>query len=281
VWPGFLRFKVLFMGLPVSSGRNHLRIRGGADAPAVIAAIDRVLRQLAKRTRASAIVLKEFGDDETAALAHLRPRGYAHAPSLPMNVLDVRYRDFEDFVASRSGHARSNLRHSLRKFADSGIHIEHLPGSPEVADRFSNQVYHLYENVWDRAANRLEKLSPEFFRELARQMGSHVLFTFATHEGEIVAFACSLHTATCYQMLFMGIDYELNRQTDLYFNIFYREMDWAMQRGVQTILMGQTADDFKSRLRCQQRPLHFYVRMQGLLRVCHGPLGRLLFPGYG
>ena len=276
-WKGFLRFDVLFLGLPVSAGQSHLRLRSGTDPIRVMRAVHGVLQQLAKRHGAKAIVLKEFGSDQTPIVEKLEPYGYLRAHSPPLNYLEVKYRDFEDFVASRSSGARHNLRRSQRKFADSGMQVKHVTGSQNAAALFTDEVYGLYEDVWNRAENKLEKLPAEFFRELARQLGDRVVFTFVTQGERVVGFACSLRSDSWYRMLFLGIDYEVNRQNDLYFNIFYREMDFAMKHGARIIITGQTSDAFKSRLRCRQRELHFYIKPQGALRIFQRPLGKLLF----
>ena len=276
-WKRFLRFKVLFLGLPVSAGQSHLRLRNGVDPVPVMEAIHRCLQQLAKRHKAMAIVLKEFDDGEMAAVTKIEPYGYFRVPSLPNNVFEVKYRDFEHFLASQKSHTRCDFRRSERKFARAGMRVEQVAGSEDAARRFTDEVYALYENVWNRAENKLEKLPAEFFRELARQLGSRVVFTFVYKDGNIVGFNCSLRTASRYQLLFLGIDYELNRQSDLYFNIFYREMDFAMKNGARTIFMGQTSEAFKSRLDCQKRELCFYVGARGVLRSLQNPLRKLLF----
>jgi hypothetical protein len=79
-------------------------------------------------------------------------------------------------------------------------------------------------------------------------------------------------------MLFLGLDYDVNAQSELYFNLCYKELDFAMRHGTQTIFMGQTADVFKSRLRCCHRPLCFFVKLRGRLGFLLRWFAHLLFP---
>jgi len=60
--------------------------------------------------------------------------------------------------------------------------------------------------------------------------------------------------------LYAGIDYARNDQADLYFNVHYHGMDRSFQHGAKLIHLGQTADDYKSRLGSVAWPLHFYAR---------------------
>lgn len=195
-----------------------------------------------------------------------------------MNCLDVHYRDFDDFCRSRSGGARHNLRRSIRKFDEAGLRVVQISGGEGADKLYTNDVHRLYESVWDRANSRLEKLPAEFFRQLARNLGEQVVFSFAYLRDRIVGFGCSLRAGPNFHMLFVGLDYDVNRQSELYFNLCYKELDFAMRHGTQTIFMGQTADVFKSRLRCCHQSLCFFVKLRGRIGFILRWFASLFFP---
>jgi hypothetical protein len=62
--------------------------------------------------------------------------------------------------------------------------------------------------------------------------------------------------------LFAGLDYQLNEELDLYFNLMYAGLDRALRKQVSTIHVGQSADAFKARIGCYSEPL--YVLAKGL-----------------
>jgi hypothetical protein len=73
------------------------------------------------------------------------------------------------------------------------------------------------------------------------------------------------------------LDYDLNPSLDFYFNLMHAEMDNAFRGGAEALVFGQTADDFKVRLGCDQERRFFYVAPAGLvgssvLRVAGGLL---------
>src|SRR2546429_1780293 len=61
-FPAYMRFGVLFCGLPLPSGASHLRWIDGVDRLALTASLDALLQRLAKEHRARLIVVKELGD---------------------------------------------------------------------------------------------------------------------------------------------------------------------------------------------------------------------------
>ena len=72
------------------------------------------------------------------------------------------------------------------------------------------------------------------------------------------------------------MDYAVNRECDLYFNIMYDGLDCGLRSGASDICLGQTSYTFKSRLGCYQEPRVFFVKGRGLpglaLRVFAGVL---------
>ena len=56
------------------------------------------------------------------------------------------------------------------------------------------------------------------------------------------------------------LDYRLNDQFDLYFNLMYAGFDRALQKGVKRIHVGQTATVFKSRMGCFSEERYIYTK---------------------
>ena len=72
----------------------------------------------------------------------------------------------------------------------------------------------------------------------------------------------------------MGYELTLNADADLYFNVMLENLDFALRRGVRSIHVGQTANEFKSRVGCYADPRHFYVKARNpvdhlVLRLLH------------
>jgi predicted N-acyltransferase len=276
VAPILLRIRLLLCGLPVSSGSSHLRFAPHADRAAVLRHLNGVVNAFAREERSHCIVYKEFIPEECRELAPLEDLGYRRADSLPMNCVPTEYRSFDDYLSRIGSAKRRTIRKSREKFASFGFKVEHRLGGEGAAELYTDEVHKLYEAVLDRAAVRFESLPAEYFRELARQLPENTLFSFVSRDNRIVAFAATLMCEELFDQMFIGLDYSLNRECDLYFNIFFEALGAAFERGPRHIYVGQTSDDFKhQKLSTFQVPLSLYVK--GVRWIARG----LLAAGFG
>jgi Acetyltransferase (GNAT) domain len=259
VWPGCMRFRVLFCGLPFSAGQSHLRIATGADAREVLRQLDLVTTRLAAQSRAEVIICKEFADEDLSYTDYFCEIGYVRGPSLPMNYFASGFGNFDKFCAALRSHYRYKIHRSQRKFANSGFRVSHFQGA-EALPYYTDEVHRLYLAVRGRAEVQFETLPAEFFRQLAAQCGDSVRLTAVFKGPRIVAFSWGILLGHAYQNVFVGLDYELNNEYDSYFNLMASDLDRALRLGAQEIQMGQTADDFKSRLGCYGRPRYVYAK---------------------
>jgi len=264
VFPGFLKLPVLFCGLPVSAGQSHLCLAPQSDWRQSLATIDEALCRLARRHRAVLVVFKEFSEEDRDPLDHLLSLGYVRGESLPMNHFAPQVGSFEEFCASLRSHYRYKIRRSRRKFEQAGYRVEHW-SARDALDHYSDEVHELYRSVVDRAEVKLEYLPRAFFEELARQFPDEIRFTAVRKEGRIVGFAWGLSASMRHQNLFIGLDYRLNAEADLYFNLMAEDLACAIGEGARDVQVGQTADVFKSRMACYPRPRYVYVRGTGAI----------------
>ena len=189
-----------------------------------------------------------------------------------MNGFPARFRDFDHVCALYRSRYRNQLLRSRKKFELSGLRVVHLRGGMGVEKLYTEDVHRLYLAVLNRAEVKLECLPAEFFRELARQFRDDAALTLIYQDQRIVAFMCGIFHQDAYLNLFCGFDYDLNDETDLYFNLMYEDLDYALRQKVQSIHVGQTANDFKLRMGCFLEPRCFYVKarlsaLQPLLRA--------------
>jgi predicted N-acyltransferase len=252
--------KILFCGLPVSAGQKSLILHPQADPAAVATELDRVLSQLAKELRAWFIVVKECDAADLAQLDRLQDHGYLRGDSLPMNHFEPRFRDLDDFCQALRSHYRYKINKSLKKFALANMRLETLVEPECILATYTEQVHRLYVAVVERAEHKLEILPAEFFREMVRRLPGEMSLSLVLQDERIVAFAWGLFHQGVFQNLFIGVDYSLNTDVDLYFNTMLRSIDFGMRAGAKDIFVGQSADDFKSRVGCYHQPRYVYLK---------------------
>jgi hypothetical protein len=277
--PPLMRHRVILCGLPVSVGARHLAIVPGARHEEVLRAVHEEALALARRERAPYVAFKEFRAGDRKVMNFLRQLGYRRFESLPMNVIDRRFSDIDAYTAGLRSRYRQGVRKSLDKARAAGLRYERITDTDAILDLYDSSLHRLYEAVALSSKNRLELLPVSFFRGLARRLPGRVGLTLIRAGDQVLAFNWNIVDGKAYHFLFAGLDYDLNPGLDLYFNLFYAEMDQAYRAGAERLVLGQTADDFKTRLGCRQERLFFYVAPTGpIASIILRAAGPLLLP---
>jgi hypothetical protein len=261
--PTLGRVNVLLCGLPVSAGQNHLAFAPGVDRQGAIIALDRLMHRLAREQGCRFLVWKEFGDEDCADLDLLCQRGYYRAASPAAYEMENRFAGFAAYRAALNAHYRRNIKRCEQKFARAGCRAVSILEPEAILQAYTPDVHRLYEAVVERSAVKLEILPQAFFHELVRQLPGLVRLNAVYRQNRIVAFGWCLAASQEYHCLFGGVDYALNGECDLYFNMVYHSLDNAFQHGGRVIHAGQTADSFKANLGLCGKPRYFYVRGTG------------------
>jgi hypothetical protein len=263
VWPAFMRMSVLFCGLPAPSGATHLRVRASADAGEiglVAAEVDRVMRRVARATGARLLVFKELEETSGALAQSLRQAGYMRGGIPPMHLLNRSFKSFADYRGALRSRYRAQIQRSQKKLEAAGLEALSGRGAAFFDAHWNDDVHRLYVAVQRRAELKLELMPSAFFRELAHALGDEVSLTLLRRAGRVCAFTFAITRAGTHYNLYSGLDYALNSDGDLYFNLFYNDLDQAFRSGATSVHMGQTSDSFKSRLGSTAQPLYFFVR---------------------
>ncbi len=277
--PSMMRKKVVFCGLPVSVGAKHLAIAPGARHEDVLRAMHEIAVSLARRERASFIVFKEFPPGDCPNLDFLQELGYRRFSSPAMNTFSRRFADINAYVDALRSRYRQCVRKSQEKSRTADLRYERVMDTDAILRLYGPSLHRLYEAVALSSTQRLELLPISFFHGLARHLQGLVGLTLVYAGDRVAAFNWNLLHEGVYHFLFAGLDYDLNPSLDLYFNLMYAEMDQAFRDGAETLVIGQTADDFKSRLGCKQEPRFFYVAPVGLVaNLILRAAGRILLP---
>lgn len=278
-WPAFLRMNVVFCGLPVPSGSSHLVVKDDADVAAVLQEVEQQMRVLARQHRGRLLVFKELNDLAGPIGATLSAQQYISSGIPPMHLFERAFADFGDYMKALKSRYRQQITRSQKKLAQAGFEVVQGRGSSFFSEHFNAHVYSLYVEVQQRATHKLELMTSAFFCEMAAHLDHEVLLTVIRREGRACAFTFSITRAGTHYNMYSGLDYALISEGDLYFNLFYHDMDRAFRDGVTSMHLGQTSDDFKSRLGTRAEALWFFAKSPSafLNRIFHR-IAPLIFP---
>lgn len=279
LWPTFLRMNVVFCGLPVPSGTSHLVVKEDADMVAIIEEVEQNMRILAKQHRGRLLVFKEMNDLEAPIAATLSAQRYVSGGIPPMHLFERAFADFADYMKALKSRYRTQITRSQKKLEEAGFEVLQGRGNAFFTEHFNAHVYSLYVEVQQRAARKLELMTAAFFSEMAAHLDHEVLLTMIRKEGRVCAFTFSITRACTHYNMYSGLDYALCSEGDLYFNLFYNDMDRAFRDGATSMHLGQTSDGFKSRLGTRAEALWFFAKSPSAFinRILH-QFAPLIFP---
>jgi hypothetical protein len=254
--PRFLRVRTLMVGCV--AGEGHFDDADELSAAGQAFSLSHSIVDHAATLRTRLIVFKEFPAACRGDLACLQQAGFARAPSMPMVSLDIDYPTFETFMARVLSHrTRKDLNVKFRRAAAAGpleLTVVH-----DITP-FIDEVYPLYLQVYDRAQLHFERLTPDYFCRLGRDMPDKTLFFVWRVKGRIVAF--SLCMVQNHEMFgeYLGFDYAVALDLHLYHLVVRDVLGWAMAHGYKTFRSSEGGYDPKRHLRFRLDPVDLYVR---------------------
>jgi predicted N-acyltransferase len=254
-FPNFLKLKTLMVGATV--GEGHLGAVSESDRTWLGEALHEMIGDYARQCDASMIVLKDFHSNYREHLKPFSNNGYSRVPSLPAVKLDLNFPSFEDYMTSHLSKAtRKSLRRKFKKAAASEpIEMEVLSDVSHLID----EIYPLYDAVFQRAEFRFEKITKEYLREIGQQMPERVRFFIWRRAGKIVAFdLCFLHGDVLNDCI-LGLDYSIALDLHLYFITWRDIVQWAIDNNIKRYYSGPLNYDSKRHFRCDLVPLDLYV----------------------
>jgi hypothetical protein len=258
-------WKLMYCGLPISTGHATLGLAAQCDGQQVLSKLDEVVCELASRTKIDAVVYKEFRQADLEWTSPLLNLGYRRIATPPVYFFRPLFRDLQHYCAALKSHYRKQIKRSIRKLEQTGVDVTILTGSEQILKVYTPEVHGLYHQMREKADVKFEILPIDFLHQLASRLDDQVNLILLADGSRIIAFGWCLQTASSFHMMYAGLDYSLNDDLDLYFNLHYAALDYALRKRVSSIELGMTADAFKARLGCFSEPL--YIFMKGL-----GPL---------
>jgi len=134
----------------------------------------------------------------------------------------------------------------------------------EIQARYS-ELFELYENVYNNAKFKLAKLDATYFHEMKKLFGERFRVHGCFRDGKLVSFLSAIVHGHELEAHYIGFDYHINKEYELYQNILYRNIAIAMELGIKQVNLGRTASEIKSTVGAKAHDLYCYIRPQNAL----------------
>lgn len=258
VWPGFLKMKTLMIGN--SAGPGYLQPTDEKDRAETVRILSRHLVSAAKELGVYLVVFKEFPRSEFNSMSPLVKDGpFAVIPSLPKTVQDLSgFKTFDEFLKAQSQNGRAQIKKNLK--ASTGPNIS--PVTFEVhstAHESIDQIHALYKQVFDKATQKFEILTPEYFRLLSERMSDKMRFFLWKQDGRIIGMGLNMIEGDTLLTEYVGLDYATTHDLKLFFRMHYDTVTWAINNGFKRLLNTPTAYEYKRRFGQTLTPVDLYL----------------------
>jgi hypothetical protein len=259
---GKVSLRLMVCGNAFVSGEHGFCFAPGADMAkayhGLADAIYRVRRGEKLNGQVAAILIKDFYSDSVKDSKELERFDYSGFSVEPNMVVDVEksWKSFDGYLDAMSSKYRRRARSIIKK----GDAIERrLFGYDDIiANR--EQIEKLYDAVHLKAKFRLASLTMDYFAAMQRTLPGNYSFVGYYLDGKMVGFRTTFFDDHSAEAHFIGLDYKINRQYDIYQNILIDYVREGIERGAEKIYLGRTASEIKSTLGAVAYDLTCYVR---------------------
>lgn len=249
--PKLVNLPVMGLGSPLAD-RCHLGFAPGLSGDERTATTRVLLAGLdayAAREGVPVLAVKDLPDSLVASAdVALKEARFTRVASLPVAVLDLPFASEEAYLASLSASTRKDIRRKLK--SATAVRLE----MRSSIDGIEAQIVALYDETRLQSGfdyGDLEKLSPDYFRDVIRNLGDRAVLMLYWVEQELIGFNLLFLGQDRVIDKFIGMHYPQARDHNLYVLSWMSNVRFCLERGIGSLQTGQTA--YASKLRFGSR----------------------------
>jgi hypothetical protein len=255
-----INMRLLICGNAYVSGEHGFTCLPEINKTEAIDALADVIYRIARseklRGKIAAVLVKDFYSSSIAHAAELEEYKYHDFLVEPNMIVDIQWRTFDEYLNAMSKKYRNRAKGIVKK----GAVIERKEFTAEDILENAKTIQKLFNNVHLKAKFRMASLTSAYFAELKRTLQDKFNFTGYYYNNELVGFRSSFILKEALEAHFIGLNYELNKELDLYQNILYDYIIESMQYDKQQLFLGRTASEIKSTVGAEAYELTCYIR---------------------
>ncbi len=221
------------------------------DAPQLLHSI---VTHLKNTIGASALFLKDFTKALAAPFAD-EPRYLRSDNDVSMRLqIPESWHTFEDYAQALKHKYKQRLQKMQKAFAP----IISKPLTYEAIVAEKENIFNLYYQVTQNQTVTFGHLNADYFVLLKQQMKEKLHVHGFYLNNKLIAFSSAIVQDGEYDMNYIGFDYALNSQYNLYFNMLFYFIACALKEKCNTLVLGRTALEAKAILGCTPKNIYGY-----------------------
>ncbi len=225
----------------------------------------------------SFILLKEFWPESFNNSSYIKEQDFREF-EIDVNMVLPIYKDwktFDDYLASM----RTKFRTRAKKVFKKSEKITSKDFTPEDIILYKDKIDSLYLSVIEKADFKIGKLNALTFKSLKQTLKESFVFKGYFLEEKLVGFTTSFILDDAIDANHIGIDYNYNKEYDIYQRMLYDYVDLAITKKVKELRLGRTAEIIKSCVGAKPIEMKLYVRHRNSIsNTLLKPLVELISP---
>ncbi len=235
--------------------------RGMLDEIQAVSLLGSIAEEIASDECALAVVLKDIPDSD-GARQWLAAQKYQTPWPDQLMILDVRpgWTSLDLYLEDLSRKYRARANKILASLGS--VRVEKL--EMDRVAQLETKIDGLFGNVLDSQRFLLTRPGTGHFTDLMKNYGDQ-FEVYGYFDGEeLIAFFTAFITPDAYEMYYVGFDYSLNPERQLYFNILFAGLERAILNKKKHLNFGRTSFDAKASMGAQAVERKYYFKAPGI-----------------
>lgn len=229
----------------------------------VLQTIDLISKEENKTGMISAVLIKDFEEQlkPKQLFKNFKFEAFTVEPNLILE-FPVQVNSLEEYVQLFSKKYRNRAKNIQKKFGD--LDCKEL----NISDikTYEEEIYSLYLQVYKRAKFKLLQLPSNYFSECKFIFKDEFKVHGFFKNNQLVAFNSSFLLKTnVLEAHYIGINYELNKEYELYQNTLCNIITLAIKQNKGVINFGRTAAEIKTTIGAKPKELYCYIKAQNTI----------------
>ena len=176
-------------------------------------------------------------------------------PNMIMKV-EPQWHSIEGYVNSLNTKYRTRYRRARKKFGN----FEKREFDKNTVKRYSKELHQLYSNVSDNAKFNTFFLPQSHFLSLKNELLENLKVFGYFQEDALIGFYTLIVNHKVLETYFLGYDFDHQHPNQLYLNMLYDMLDFAITNNFESVVYARTAMEIKSSVGAEPNEMVMYIK---------------------
>ncbi len=255
-----MNMRLLICGNAFVSGEHGLACIPGMNKTEIFDVLADIIYEISEieksRGKIAAILVKDFSTSAKDVADELKEFKYHDFLVEPNMIVNINWETFEEYLNAMSKKYRNRAKSIIKK----GTDIQRKYLSVNDIQENAGKIQILYDNVHLKATFRMASLTADYFVEMKNRLQNQFNFIAYYYENELIGFRTSFVMNDSIEAHFIGLNYQVNKELELYQNILYDYVKETIEKRLPKLTLGRTASEIKSTVGAEAYQLICYVR---------------------